>query len=281
MPVNEILKFFAHYIEKKLGIIYEDHNYYQLQNRLEELGLLLGKKDIQELYQVCQNGVPSSVEILLLDLATNNETSFFRDMKVFKAVESHILSKYKSGLVKDGDTLQFWSAASSTGQEPLSLAIMLTELISQNGMKINFEIQATDISERVLQKAKQGIYSNLEVQRGLPINYLVKYFTKIDESKWQIKPQISKHVHFTKLNLKEKFSLDKKNDFIFCRNVLIYQNVESKIAIINHMTQFLKESGVMVLGSGESLIGLSSSFDLQNIDNAVIYTKKSALSLSA
>lgn len=281
MQANDILKFFAHYIEQKLGIIYEDHNYYQLQNRLEELCLLLGKKDIQDLYQSCQNGVPGSVEILLLDLATNNETSFFRDMRVFKAIEKHLLDSYKKGQIKDGDSISIWSAASSTGQEPVSLAILLTEICTQHNMKINFEILASDISERVLQKAKIGTYTNLEVQRGLPINYLVKYFTKIDETKWQVKAQISKHIQFKKVNLKEKFFFDKKFDFVFCRNVLIYQNVDSKIAIINHISQFLKESGVMVLGSGESLIGLSSSFDLVNIDNAVIYSKKSYASLAA
>ncbi|MGZ3768343.1 MAG: CheR family methyltransferase [Bdellovibrio sp.] len=273
MPLNEILKFFAAYIEKELGIIYAEHNFFQLHNRLEEIAKLKGVAGIEQLYDILKDGMSGQTKQLLLDLATNNETSFFRDPKIFRAIESIFLNNLDE-VVGEGGNLRIWSAASSTGQEALSVAILINEFSAKNNKNVAFSIVGTDISERVLIRAKQAEYSQLEVQRGLPVPFLIKYFKKDEKDRWTAMPEITKNIEFKKQNLKEAFNFKEKFHLILCRNVLIYQNVPAKIEILNRMTSLLAPGGLLILGSGESLIGLSTEFDQQNMDGAIIYKKR-------
>ncbi len=273
MQPDSILPFFANFIESELGIIYADHNYFQLQNRLEEIAHLLGVKTIEALYEQAQNGIFGQFRQLLLDVATNNETSFFRDPKIFRLMEKMILPEMKAKL-SGFDTLKIWSAASSTGQEAITTAITISDWCAKNSATLNFEIKGTDVSERVLARAKAAKYSQLEVQRGMPAPYLIKYFTKDDQDQWTAKPEITKHLHFSKLNLKESFSFPEKFDLVLCRNMLIYQSVESKIDILKRITANLADDGFLILGSGESLLGLSQDYEQVNVDSTVIYRKK-------
>jgi chemotaxis protein methyltransferase CheR len=268
MLQSEILSFFAQYIESELGIIYADHNYFQLQNRLEEITKLLGFKSIEELHTQAKVGIFGPLQQLLLDLATNNETSFFRDAKIFKAFEQTILTNPPI------EPLRIWSAASSAGQEAISLAITINEYNDKNKKKINFSILGSDISERILTKARNGIYSQLEVQRGLPTQILLKYFKKDELDRWSVNSEISKFIQFKKQNLKSPFNFAEKFHVVLCRNVLIYQNIEGKIEILKRMTETLLPQGLLVLGSGESLLGLSTAFEQVNIDGVILYRKK-------
>lgn len=280
MPLNEILKFFAQYIEKELGIIYAEHNYFQLQNRLEEIAKLKGVANIEQLYSVLKDGISGHTKQLLLDLATNNETSFFRDPKIFRAIETSFLHNISS-IVKDGETVRIWSAASSTGQEAISIAILIGEFNNKTNKNISFSILGTDISERVLSRAKEAAYTQLEVQRGLPAPYLIKYFTKDENDRWTASQQIFKNIEFKKQNLKEAFPFKESFHLILCRNVLIYQSVAAKIEILNRITSLLAPGGLLILGSGESLIGLSSEFEQQNVDGAIVYKKRDLFVKSA
>ena len=150
-------------------------------------------------------------------------------------------------------------------------------------MKINlpFSVQATDISERILARAKAGSYTQLEVQRGLPAPYLVKYFGKNDQDMWSASAELMAHIHYKKLNLLDPFSFPKKFNIILCRNVLIYQNLKSKIAILNKVTEMLAPGGFLILGSGESLFGLSNDYVQVASDGAVIYTKREKAPVAA
>lgn len=274
MSHDEILKFFAKYIESELGIIYAEHNNFQLQNRLEEIAKLTGAPTLDSLYeQQARTGISGSFKQLLLDVATNNETSFFRDPKVFRAIEERILKNHSS-LVAPGEKLRAWSAASSTGQEALSIAIMVTEFNEKNQSAIEMKILGSDISERVLGRAHSGTYSQLEVQRGLPAPYLVKYFRKDDQDLWHASPALTKLLEFKKLNLKSPFSFSEKFHFILCRNVLIYQNVDGKKDILGRITANLMPGGYLVLGAGESLLGLSEEYEQCSVEGAILYRKK-------
>lgn len=274
METNGILRFFAKYIEGELGIVYAEHNYFQLQNRLEEIAKLQGIADIEALYKSAQAGIHGAFKQLLLDISTNNETSFFRDDRVFKAIESLITSSAKDNSFNTNH-LKLWSAASSTGQEALSLAIVMNELIEKGVIKSTYSILGTDISERALSRARSAQYSQLEVQRGLSTLNLVKYFKKDEKEQWIASPKLTQNIEFRKLNLKDSFlPLGDGYHFILCRNVLIYQSVEGKVDIIRRLSICLTPGGYFILGAGESLLGLSDSFKQIMVEGAAVYQKK-------
>lgn len=272
MQLEEILSYFARLIEDELGIVYSEVNYFQLENRLEEISKLSGYSGIVQLHAEALKGLSGAAKQLLFDLATNNETSFFRDPKVFKSLElslKEILSQRGSK-----EPLRIWSAASSTGQEALTISILLTEWKTKNQVDFNFEITATDISDRVLKRAKSFEYSQLEIQRGLPAPLLIKYFTKDNQDKWLASKQVSKNIQHKSLNLKSQFTFPDRFDVIFCRNVLIYQNIQRKIEILDRVTSCLCPGGLLIVGSGESVVGLSSEYEHVHIDGAIFYRKK-------
>lgn len=276
----EILKYFSTYIENEVGIIYSDHNAFQLRNRLEEIAKMMGEASIETLYNTAKKGITGAFKQMLLDVATNNETSFFRDPKVFRAIEQTILPAI---LENGGATKEFkiWSAASSTGQEAVSLAISLEEQKAKNGLGFSYRIVGSDISERVLAKARDGVYSQLEVQRGLPAALMIKYFSKDERDRWAVRPSIKQKMEFRRQNLKESFTQIGKFSLILCRNVLIYQTIQSKKEILDRISEQLEPGGFLILGSGESLIGLSQDYHQVAVDGAVIYRKKQPAAMAA
>ena len=226
MPIESILVYFAKVIETELGIIYAEHNFFQLQNRLEEIAKQLGIATLQSLYETAQQGIFGPFKQLLMDTATNNETSFFRDAKAFQAMESVILPALfaKAGSPK----IRIWSAAISTGQEALSVAMLILEHARKSNRTVDFEILGTDISERALTKARAGVYSQFEVQRGLPLELMDRYFTKESGEKLRANSELLKNITYRNLNLKAPFQFSESFDFVLCRNVLIYQSVQGK-----------------------------------------------------
>jgi len=154
--------------------------------------------------------------------------------------------------------LRIWSAACSTGQEPYSIAMCLKEKgAALAGWRI--EIVGTDLSQEVLEKSKAGIYSQFEVQRGLPIQLLVKYFTQNGEL-WQISPELRGMVQHKQLNLLQDLSHLGKFDVIFCRNVLIYFDQPTKINIFERMARIVEPDGMLMLGAAESVVGITDAF---------------------
>lgn len=276
MSRDQILIFFSKYIESELGIVYSESNDFQLQNRLEEIVKLHNLANIQELYQIAQKGITGSLKQLVLDVATNNETSFFRDIKYFNAFRSLIEQQINGNLFSQQE-LKIWSAASSTGQEALSMAIVINELKQKYNSSLPFSILGTDISERALAKAREAKYRQLEVQRGLTTAQMLKFFTKDDKDMWEASKELTKHIQFKKMNLRDDNYPHHGFHFIFCRNVLIYQNVENKIKILNKLEASLVDGGFLILGVGESLIGLNQDYETVMMDNAVIYRKKKQL----
>ena len=267
---DEIFKFFADYIFKNSGMVYTPVDYYRLESRINELVRIYSVSSAEEVYQLYKKNITSDMKAILINLSTNNETYFFRDVKPFtvlsKTVLPALLDKIASG------PINIWSAASSTGQESYSILMSAdTQLQSAQSMRLN--IVASDISSEVLAKAKKAIYNGLDIQRGLPIAVLMKYFTQLDENNWELDKKIAARVKFFEFNLlKDKFPLGVYH-VIFCRNVLIYQDKENKNAILTNIYNSLAPGGYLFMGNGESLIGTEVKFERITIDNYTFYKK--------
>jgi chemotaxis protein methyltransferase CheR len=188
---------------------------------------------------------------------TTNETFFFRDKVPFDHFRQTIMPEIlKTRAARK--TIRIWCAAGSTGQEPYSLAMCLKEASAAlSGWRI--EILATDLSQEVLEKSRAGIYSQFEVQRGLPIQMLVKYFKQIGEL-WQINADIRAMVQHRQLNLLHDFAQLGHFDVIFCRNVLIYFDQETKTNIFGRLARTIESDGFLVLGAAETVVGLTEAF---------------------
>ncbi len=276
----EILVFFAKLIERELGIIYSEANYFQLQNRLEQIAKTQLGCSVEDLYSQAKTGLSKELKTHLLDLATNNETSFFRDARIFKSIESLVLNP-RLAAGRASLPLNIWSAASSSGQEALSIAMMIHEWNEKSPQKTPFKIVGTDISSRILERARGARYSDLEVNRGLVENLKLKYFTADPEGGWRAKPILRDQIDYRSLNLKEIFHFAHSFDIVFCRNVLIYQAVEAKREILKRVTETLSVGGVLVLGAGESVYGLSDQYDQIESDGSIIYRKRESVANAA
>lgn len=278
----EIVAYFSSLIEKETGIQYNAANGHLLENRVRDLAKSLGHENIGALWEAIRSrGLRGPERDMMLDLATNNETSFFRDPEVFDFFRNEFIPKNTT----PSATVKIWCAACSTGQEPYSLTMILAQL-KDAGIPRNYEIIATDISDRVLKQAQSGLYSQLEVQRGLPATMLVRYFDQIASDggslpKYKIRPEFARALTFKRLNLIEPWANQGPFDIIFCRNVLIYQDLESKKRVIGRLASVLAPGGYLVLGGAESLLGLSSEFDMQIFGKACVYKLKPRMKASA
>jgi chemotaxis protein methyltransferase CheR len=192
----------------------------------------------------------------VVEAMTTNETFFFRDKIPFDHLREAILPALVQARASRR-SLRIWSAASSTGQEPYSIAMCVKEFAGLAGWRV--EILATDLSQEVLEKSKAGLYSQFEVQRGLPIQMLVKYFTQAGEL-WQLNADIRGMVQHRQLNLLQDLSQLGTFDVIFCRNVLIYFDIDTKVGIFDRLSRMLEPDGVLALGAAESVVGISDAF---------------------
>jgi chemotaxis protein methyltransferase CheR len=197
------------------------------------------------------------VTAIVVEAMTTNETFFFRDKLPFDHLSEEIIPALAQARAARR-SLRIWSAACSTGQEPYSIAMCLKEagpLLA--GWRV--EIVATDLSLAVLEKSKSGLFSQFEVQRGLPINLLVKYFKQLGEV-WEIAPELRAMIQFRQLNLLQDFSQLGSFDLIFCRNVLIYFDQPTKISIFERLAKRMEPDAYLALGAAETVVGLTDAF---------------------
>lgn len=273
MTENTVLKFFADFIEKELGIIYTDTNYFQLEHRLKDISHQLGLKDVSELYSKAKIGIEGSFKNLLLDLATNNETSFYRDAHIFKALGKFIVPDLLQKF-NHPSNINIWSAAASSGQESYTIAMEFELQKKTNPSFPNYTIFASDISDTILRRAKEGVYSQLEVQRGLHAKNLIDYFEQVNGNQWCVKESLRKHISFRKMNLLENWGVIGPFEIIFCRNVLIYQNIENKKRVVEQILRVLRPGGYLILGAAESLFGITDAFEQVTDDKTIVYKKR-------
>jgi chemotaxis protein methyltransferase CheR len=249
--------FVAAFLKERSGLIITQDKMYLLETRLTSILRDHGISNLTALAEVLRQPGAATVKDQVVDAMTTNETSFFRDNHPFETLRKSILP----GLIEKRAatrSLRIWSAACSTGQEPYSLAMMLKDSFPiLGGWKV--EIVATDLSPTVLEKARSGIYSTFEVQRGLPIQMLVRHFDQ-QEPNWQIKRELRQTVTFRALNLLEDFSALGQFDVVLCRNVLIYFDQPTKTRILSAIARRVVTDGVLLLGGAESVFGLTDAF---------------------
>ncbi|WP_027533507.1 protein-glutamate O-methyltransferase CheR [Bradyrhizobium sp. WSM3983] len=243
-------------LKERSGLDLSSDKQYLIESRLLPLARKAGLSGIPELVQKLQGG-SSALITSVVEAMTTNETFFFRDKVPFDHFRDTIMPevlKARAGR----RSVRIWCAAGSTGQEPYSLAMTLKEMgAALTGWRV--EIIATDLSQEVLEKAKAGVYSQFEVQRGLPIQHLVKYFKPNGET-WQINPELRAMIQHRQLNLLQDFSHLGTFDVIFCRNVLIYFDQDTKINIFNRLARQIELDGFLVLGAAETVVGLTDTF---------------------
>ena len=249
-------EFLRQLLKDRSGLDLSADKQYLVESRLLPLARRANLAGIPELVQKLRSG-GDQLTTQVVEAMTTNETFFFRDKIPFDHLRDYVLPALIQARASRR-SLRIWSAACSTGQEPYSIAMGLREYgAALAGWRI--EIVATDLSQEVLEKSKAGLYSQFEVQRGLPIQLLVKYFTQLGEL-WQLSADIRGMVQHRQLNLLQDFSHLGKFDVIFCRNVLIYFDQETKSAIFERMSKMLEADGTLFLGAAESVVGITDAF---------------------
>jgi len=244
-------------LKERSGLVLSADKQYLVESRLLPVARKMGLGSLGELVAALKNGNAGPLMTMVVEAMATNETYFFRDKTPFDNFRSTVLPALLAARHASRN-IRIWCAAASTGQEPYSLAIALKEMAGAvAGWRI--DLIATDLSHEVLEKARQGIYSQFEVQRGLPIQLLIKYFSQIGEM-WQIAPEIRAKVRFQQLNLLADFSHLGVFDVVFCRNVLIYFDQETKIGLLNRLRPLIARDGYLVLGASETVVGLADGF---------------------
>jgi len=252
----EDFDFLAKLLKERSGLIITPDKAYLLESRLMPVARARNLKSLDEIVAKMRMR-DEALAREVTEAMTTNESFFFRDSKPFDQFNDTVLpamTQARSGK----RAIRIWSAACSSGQEAYSLAMILKEESAKlAGWRI--EIIGTDISQEMLEKAKAGLYSQFEVQRGLPIQYLVKYFKKKDES-WQIDPAIRAMVQFREFNLLQDMKMLGQFDVVFCRNVLIYFDQPTKSRVLDNVSRQMPDDGILYLGGAETVLGISDRF---------------------
>jgi chemotaxis protein methyltransferase CheR len=243
-------------LKERSGLVLSADKQYLVESRLLPVARKAGMGGLGELVRALRRSDAEALLTAVVEAMMTNESFFFRDKTPFENFRSTVLPALMAR--RHSHTIRIWCAAASTGQEPYSLAMALQEM-ERDLAGWRLEVLATDLSNEVLEKARQGLYSQFEVQRGLPIQLLIKYFTQIGDM-WQIAPDIRAMVKYRQLNLLSDFSHLGLFDLIFCRNVLIYFDQETKIDVLNRLVHATARDGYLVLGAAETVVGLTDGF---------------------
>ena len=244
-------------VKERSGLVLTADKQYLVESRLLPVARKGGLSGLSDLVQRLKGPNAQALAVEVVEAMMTNESFFFRDKLPFEHFREIMVPALLAARANQR-RIRIWSAAASTGQEPYSLAMCLKEIAPQiAGWRI--DIVATDLSTEVLEKAKAGIYSQFEVQRGLPIQMLIKYFTQVGET-WQIAPEIRAMVQFRPFNLMNDFASLGMFDVVFCRNVLIYFDQQTKVGVLERAARVVERDGYLVLGAAETVVGLTDSF---------------------
>ena len=243
-------------LKNRSGLVLTKQKVYLLESRLMPVTRKYGFKNLDELVGSVRLRRDEALLDDITEAMTTNESLFFRDTKPFEILREKVLPQIMAG--RSNRHIRIWSAACSSGQEPYSICMLLKEQRHKlEGWRI--EIVATDLSREMLEKAKSGLYTQFEVQRGLPIAMMVKYFKQTGD-KWQIDASIRSMVAFREFNLLDDPLALGKFDIVFCRNVLIYFDPATKRKVLDGMSRLLPHDGVLFLGGAETVLGVTDRF---------------------
>ena len=252
-------EFICQILRERSGLVLTNDKAYLLESRLLPVARKWKLATFDDLVRVIRTKMDEAVVRDVVEAMTTNESFFFRDTKPFDQFKALVLPALLKSRAASR-TIRIWSAACSSGQEPYSLAMILSESAAQlNGWKI--EIVGTDLSTEILNRAKEGMYSQFEVQRGLPITMLVKYFAQIGD-RWQINAKIRGMVQYNEFNLLTDPMPLGRFDVVFCRNVLIYFDQPTKTRVLNSVSKLMPEDGFLFLGGAETVLGITDKFQM-------------------
>lgn len=272
---DEEFRLIRDYIYNHCGIFFDASSKFLLEKRLTNRVRLHRLNNFQEYYRFLRYDLRSSEELsAVIDVLTTNETYFFREPCQLKAFSEEILPEIKARKedAPGHKNLSIWSAGCSTGEESYTIAMLILE----TGLfkEWNIEIFGNDISQRVLQAARKGVYTHSSF-RSTDKKFIDKYFEVAPDGKYKISGDVKSMVRFGYLNLmdRNKMSLLRSMDVIFCRNVLIYFNSESKKKVVQNFYDKLEEGGYLLLGHAESMMNISTAYTLQHLKNDMVYRK--------
>lgn len=258
MNVNDF-QYIAQLLYQRSGLIITQEKAYLLESRLNPVARKWDLDGVDTLIAVLRAKKDERLAVAVTEAMTTNESFFFRDNRPFEQFKEIVLPQLLQARAARKQ-IRIWSAACSSGQEPYTLAMLLKEEAARlAGWRI--EIIATDLSTGILDKAKEGLYSQFEVQRGLPITLLMKYFTQEGE-KWRISEAIRSMVTYKAFNLLDNPASLGSFDVVFCRNVLIYFDQATKGQVLARVAQIMPPDGFLYLGGAETVLGISDAFEV-------------------
>ena len=271
MPASELhpdsYRYLQDYVYHESGIVLDGDKQYLLEARLTPI---LHEFRLNSLNDLCAllktSGNNALVKRQVVEAMTTNETYFFRDAAQYEALKSHVIPALAAQR-QDTRRMVFWSAASSSGQEAYSLAMMLLEM-GLGDWKIT--IQGTDLSSRMVERARAGRYLQIEVNRGLPVTCLIKHFKRVG-LEWQLNDDVRRMVEFSSIDLRQSLRARGPYDVVFCRNVLIYFDIESKRRILDEIHGTLFRGGYLLLGASETTLNLVDCFERRMFGQTVLY----------
>lgn len=257
LNLNDI-NYIRELVRRHSAIVLEPDKAYLIETRLAPLAQQTGFASLQELIAALRNNTVQGLLGRVVEAITTHETSFFRDLHPFETLRTQVLPDLITRR-QPGQTLTMWCAACSSGQEPFSVAMLLHEHFPTL-VRGRLRIIATDLSNTILARAREGLYSQIEINRGLPAALLTKYFDK-QGLRWRLKPDIRRMVEFQQGNLAEPWPLLPPMDIVFMRNVLIYFGLETKKSILGRIRGILKPDGYLFLGTSETTLNLDAAFE--------------------
>lgn len=251
------------------GIVLDHEKHYLFESRLSPVARARGLSSINDLCNLLRATGGEEVRRQVVEAMTTNETYFFREPSQYDAVSHHLLPELRS-LRAGTRKLNCWSAASSTGQEAYSLALLLME---QGFQGWNIQILGTDLTTQVVDRARLGKYLQIEVNRGLSVALLLKYFRRIGLD-WQLNDQIRSLVRFESFDLRASMRALGPFDLVFCRNVLVYFDLETRARILRQMHGTLFRGGWLLLGTAEAPSGVDDLYERRMFGSAIVYVAR-------
>lgn len=269
----EDYEFISGFLSQSSGLALGPGKEYLVEARLVPLAQSLGLADFNHLIRELRKGRDRQLSSAVTEAMTTNETSFFRDKTPFEELRERLIPALISARSAQRK-LRIWCAAGSTGQEPYSIRMIIDDHFPAL-RDWAVEVIATDISQAMIDRAQEGVYTQFEVQRGLPIQLLVKHFEQVTNG-WRIKEPLRRAVSWRKLNLIDDFSHLGHFDIVFCRNVLIYFDASTKRVILDRISRILRTDGFLLLGAAETVLGISDEFTRDRSCSAAIYLRSRA-----
>lgn len=263
---------FRTFLEQQCGIVLGENKQYLVKSRLAPLMAKFDVASLSDLVTKTLSPTQRQLRAAVIDAMTTNETLWFRDDYPFELLKSKVLPE----IAAKSTSLKIWSAASSSGQEPYSIAMAVQEFKQKNigAFKGGVQIVGTDISTTMLEHCKYAHYDSLALSRGLSAQRKSQFFEPGDNGMYKVKDEIKKMVSFRPLNLLNSYSLMGRFDLVFCRNVLIYFAPEIKAQIISQIHGVLNKDCYLFLGASESLSGLNQDFNMVRCNPGIIYQKR-------